>query len=129
MAGYNWEKGKSNNAVWAEEDGMRSKSKITAMWLREGGVQENVGFIKWLIGHGLIGWDEWHHTSKFYNRTYYYNVATIREKLETLHNLDQWRATYRDPATRDLHTLTIMQMIATHMEEERKQAAESKEIA
>ena len=29
MAGYDWSKGKSNNAVWAEEEeGMRTKSKL-----------------------------------------------------------------------------------------------------
>lgn len=50
MAGYDWSKGKSNNAVWAEEgEGMRTKSKITAKWLREGGVTEEVEFIKFLI--------------------------------------------------------------------------------
>ena len=49
MAGYDWSKGKSNNAVWAEEEGMRTKSKITAKWLREGGITEKVEFIKFLI--------------------------------------------------------------------------------
>ena len=49
MAGYDWSKGKSNNAVWAEEEGMRTKSKITAKWLREGGITEKVGFVKFLI--------------------------------------------------------------------------------
>lgn len=53
MAGYDWSKGKSNNAVWAEEEeGMRTKSKITAKWLREGGITEKLGFVKFLIKVG-----------------------------------------------------------------------------
>lgn len=81
MAGYDWTAGKSNNAVAAEAAGLIVKSKITAKWLKTNGIDESPSFIRWLIDERVIPYEEWHHTSKFFNRTYYYSAATIREEL------------------------------------------------
>lgn len=100
MAGYDWSKGKSNNAVWAEEEeGMRTKSKITAKWLREGGINEKVGFVKFLIKANRIRATEWHHTSKYFNETSYYSKEDIAEQLENLSPI--WREIYADPKLRN----------------------------
>lgn len=100
MAGYDWSKGKSNNAVWAEEEeGMRPKSKITAKWLREGGITEKVGFVKFLIKADRIMATEWHHTSKYFNETSYYSTEDIAEQLENLSPI--WREIYADPKLRN----------------------------
>lgn len=65
MAGYAGYS-KSNNALQAEANGLLPLSKIT-------------GAPKWSIkiAANLIGAEEWHHTSKMYNRTDYYNVEKI----------------------------------------------------
>lgn len=100
MAGYDWSKGKSNNAVWAEEkEGMRPKSKITAKWLREGGITEKLGFVKFLIKADRIMATEWHHTSKYFNETSYYSTEDIAEQLENLSPI--WREIYADPKLRN----------------------------
>ena len=84
MAGYNWRAGKSNNAVAAETQGLVVKSKITADWLKAHGIKEKVSFIKFLIRGGIIVAEEWHHTSKFFNRTDYYSAEVITETLEMM---------------------------------------------
>lgn len=67
MAGY-YGYSKSNNALAAEENGMLPLSRIS-------------GAPRWAIklAGELQGADEWHHTSKMYNKTYYYDVdKTVR---------------------------------------------------
>ena len=94
MAGYNWRAGKSNNAVAAEAEGLVVKSKLTAAWLKARGIEETVGFIKFLIQAGKICPTEWHHTSKFFNRTDYYSAEEIIETLELMEtsgHLQTWR--------------------------------------
>lgn len=110
MAGYNWFAGKSNNAVWAEEEGKVTKSKITAAWLRENGIDETVAFIKFLITADVIWPDEWHHTSKYFNETDYYSAETIAEtlaKLEEDGHLAIWREMSKIPALRRADEFTI----------------------
>ena len=94
MAGYNWRAGKSNNAVAAEAEGLVVKSKLTAAWLQAHGIEEKVGFIKFLIQAGKICPTEWHHTSKFFNRTDYYSAEESIETLELMEkseHLHIWR--------------------------------------
>lgn len=94
MAGYNWIAGKSNNAVWAEENGMVTKSKITAAWLRKNGIDEKLTTIKLLIKVEAIWPEEWHHTSRFFNQTDYYSAESIVERLAELEefgHLAIWR--------------------------------------
>lgn len=103
MAGYNWHAGKSNNAVAAEAEGLVVKSKLTATWLKAHGIEEKVGFIKFLIQAGKICPTEWHHTSKFFNRTDYYSAEEIIETLELMEksgHLQIWRDMYKVPELR-----------------------------
>lgn len=103
MSGYNWRAGKSNNAVAAETQGLVVKSKITAAWLKAHGIKEKVGFIKFLIRGGIIVAEEWHHTSKFFNRTDYYSAEVITETLEMMEevgSLQIWRDMYKVPEIR-----------------------------
>ena len=71
MAGYNYMAGKSNNAVFAEQCGSYPATqaakilKVPPDFLRE----------HW-------GGDEWHHTSKYYNRTDYFHIESIQEWLD-----------------------------------------------
>ena len=113
MAGYNWFAGKSNNAVWAEEaEGKVTKSKITAAWLRENGIDETVTFIKFLIKADVIWPDEWHHTSTFFNATDYYSAESIKEHLATLEeggHLTIWREMSKIPDLRRADEFTIRQ--------------------
>ena len=112
MAGYNWFEGKSNNAVWAEEEGLVTKSKITAAWLRANGIDETATFIKFLIKADAIWEDEWHHTSKFFNMTNYYSAETIAETLAELEedgHLAIWREMSKIPALRRADEFTIRQ--------------------
>ncbi|WP_461371868.1 hypothetical protein [Candidatus Darwinibacter acetoxidans] len=84
MAGYDYNAWKSNNAITAEDEGLVTASKISRAWLEENGIDEQVGFIKWMIRIQMIGPSEWHHTSKFYNRTYFYDAEDIADKIESL---------------------------------------------
>lgn len=111
MAGYDWSKGKSNNAVWAEEEeGMRTKSKITAKWLSEGGITEKVEFIKFLIRVDCIEATEFHHTSKYFNETAYYSTEDIADQLENLNPI--WREIYADPKLRNSSNRDIKRAFA-----------------
>jgi hypothetical protein len=73
MAGYNWAAGKSNRAVAAEAAG-RMTATAFAQWVR-----------KWRRYAGCTAADvagalpasEWHHTSKFFNRTCYYDPLVL----------------------------------------------------
>lgn len=103
MAGYNWFAGKSNNAVAAEAEGLVVKSKLTAAWLQAHGIEETVGFIKFLIQAGKIYPMEWHHTSKFFNRTDYYSaedIIDILESMEETGHLQIWRDMFKVPELR-----------------------------
>ena len=81
MAGYNWEKGKSNNAVAAEEQGLVVKSKITAKWLRDNGITETVRVVRLMIEVGAVVPTEWHHSSKCFNEVEYFSADQIKEDL------------------------------------------------
>lgn len=103
MAGYNWFAGKSNNAVAAEAEGLVVKSKLTASWLKAHGIEEPVSFIKFLIRGGIIVAAEWHHTSKFFNRTDYYSAEEIIETLAMLEEegrLQVWKDMFKVPEIR-----------------------------
>ena len=73
MAGYNWNEGKSNNAVCAECDGKLPATHF-AKWAR-----------KWFPG--VVAQDirialtagEWHHSSKFFNHVDYYDKRDLLE--------------------------------------------------
>lgn len=104
MAGYDWDRGKSNNAVIAEMDGLVVKSRITNGWLATNGIDEKAAFVKWLIKMGRISFSEWHHTSKFFNETPYYDASDIQDQLERLRDmnlLDGYHRMYADKNLRE----------------------------
>ena len=93
---------KSVRAERAEEAGARTLSKITASWLKAGGVQESLRFVTWLIRIGEISASEWHHTSKYFNVTYYYRAEDIAKRLRVLDEyeyLDIYRNVYQHHPT------------------------------
>lgn len=75
---------KSVNAMLAEEEGKRPLTKITKQWLTDAGIDLNVSFVKYLIRTGFLTPAEWHHTSKFYNETDYYDAENLAEQVNNL---------------------------------------------
>lgn len=56
-----------------------------------------------MIRGGIIVAEEWHHTSKFFNRTDYYSAEVITETLEMMEevgSLQIWRDMYKVPEIR-----------------------------
>ena len=85
MAGYNWFEGKSNNAVWAEEEGLVTKSKITAAWLRANGIDEAEVYI------------------------YSYSIpARIYEPIEVLKAIDGYEYQCSVESSWDTHPIHLM---------------------
>src|SRR5574344_3170610 len=80
MAGYDWINGKSNNAVYSEENGKANKSQINKELLEKYEVPLKVKEVKDLIDSGFINRSEWHHTSKYFNRTDYYDIEGLKEE-------------------------------------------------
>lgn len=75
---------KSVNAHFVEEEGKRPYTRITKQWLSDAGIKQPVGFIKYLIRTGFLTSDEWHHTSKIFNETYYYDAKDLAQQINTL---------------------------------------------
>ena len=88
MTGY-FGYSKSNNAIEAEANGRFPKSKITNKKLKELGLYNTIAplyknpakIIKAKIESGELKATEYHHTSKEYNITYYYDLRSIRDYL------------------------------------------------
>ena len=83
MAGYNWRKGKSNNAVQAESDGKLVATSF-ARYVR-----------RWKSLKGCVAADikeaceasEWHHSSKYYNSVAYYDPVEVLSRSESRQEL------------------------------------------
>ena len=73
MAGYNWNAGKSNRAIRAETDGLLPATHF-AKWAKEWFSGVTSGDIK-----NVLCPAEWHHTSKYFNRTDYYDPRDLLE--------------------------------------------------
>jgi hypothetical protein len=71
--GYDWENGKSNNAVMAEEFGL-----FPASTLAQGYNIESKAIKELLVPK------EWHHTSCAFNRTDYYSEEEVKENIDAL---------------------------------------------
>lgn len=82
MAGYDWNNGKSNNAVIAENEGKFPISKVKKSTLEEYGVSISLVDAKLLAKHGYWKACEWHHTSKHFNTTYYYDLYDLKSLVE-----------------------------------------------
>lgn len=94
MAGYDWSKGMSNNAVNAYENGEKPLSKWTKKEILS--ELENLGwnienFKKFKVSDlksELLEKSSWHHTSKFFNETNFYCIEEGLEENEALARLN-----------------------------------------
>lgn len=91
MAGYDgWSM--SNNARDAYDDGRVPLTGITREWLDANGIGLPVEHARWLA-RTHVGPSEWHHSSKMYNKTNFYDADQIREHIqEHGDHADQFRA-------------------------------------
>jgi len=108
MAGYNYRRGMSRNAVDAYRRNIKPISRFTAQDLRDTNVHISLAFAKWLAKRKHWTPAERHHTSKFYNKVRFYDLNDLRtvtlnlgREIETLRQLylDDLRA--RRAAARD----------------------------
>lgn len=69
----------SNNAVAAYRSGTKPLSRITASDLRKAGWTESLSFAKWLAEERHWRSCSWHHTSKHYQETEFYDPVDLIE--------------------------------------------------
>jgi len=80
--GYDMFNGMSNRAVRAYSEGKLPVSKITLAALRAAGWTGTKKSALAYVNSGEWKSCEWHHTSKHYNRTYFYDLSDIVEIQE-----------------------------------------------
>lgn len=82
MAGYNYRRGMSNNAVFAYKCGKKPLSKITAADLKEYEIPCTLKVFKELASDGIISPCEWHHSGgTWYNKVDFYDLEAIAEEI------------------------------------------------
>lgn len=82
MAGYCYERGMSNNAVFAYECGRKPISKFTKSDLLTHEIDLTLDFVKWLAKKNIWETSEYHHTGgTWYNSTYFYDLEDLRELI------------------------------------------------
>jgi len=87
VGGYDWEAGKSARAVAAEAAGLLTASQLGQLHRVSAAAVEHV-----------LPPVEWHHTSKFYNATYYYNPDEVTpELIEKMREFDRRRKEEKKP--------------------------------
>ncbi len=90
MAGY-FGYSMSNNAMDAYNRGLLPLSKIRFSDIKEAGLDISLKFFKWLCKENYITATEWHHTSKHYNITYFYDLQDCKEQLDDLQSdVNRW---------------------------------------
>lgn len=91
MAGYAGYS-KSNNAVQAEREGRYplsiAKKVLQELFISDFGWKVSLKDCTELLEQEYDG--EWHHSSKFYNRINYYNVAGLINTIKTYINSGNW---------------------------------------
>ena len=96
MAGYNYRRGMSNNAVDAYRHNIKPISRFTAQDLREADIHISLGFARWLAKKKHWKPVAWHHSSKYYNKVNFYSLETLREIILQLGDqLEELRQSYR----------------------------------
>jgi len=87
VGGYDWQAGKSARAVAAEEAGLLTASQLGRRFKVSAAAVE----------HEMVP-AEWHHTSKFYNVTDYYDPDDVTPELvEKMREFDQRRKDEKKP--------------------------------
>lgn len=74
----------SKRAAEAYSGGALPLSKITAGILRENGISLSLADFKALAKAEVVSPDSWHHTSKIFNHTDFYNLHDCREQIAAL---------------------------------------------
>ena len=84
MAGYNYKKGMSNNAVFAYDEGKMALSHVTRKVLDSFDISIPVWFAKKLLQR-KVGPCEWHHCGgkSFYNEIDFYDLSDLKNYLES----------------------------------------------
>ena len=96
MAGYNYRRGMSNNAVDAYRHNIKPISRFTAQDLRDADIHISLGFARWLAKKKYWKPVAWHHSSKYYNKVNFYSLETLREIILQLGDqLEELRQSYR----------------------------------
>lgn len=94
MAGYSGYS-MSNNAIKAYDEGKLPLSKITRKTLDKFNISISVEMFKWICQHKrIICPCEWHHTSKHYNETNFYDLVEAAKILKGI-NLSVIEKEYR----------------------------------
>lgn len=93
--GYDWDRGMSNNAVWAYEDGRKPLSKFTAQDFKDAGWKETKRLALALAESGFWTTDEWHHSGGgYYNKVSFYDPQILVQRWNNLTN--EQRAEHRE---------------------------------
>lgn len=83
MTGYNYERGMSNNAVAAYENGRKPLSRIKVADLRAAGLTITRSFAVWLAENGHWTTGEYHHSGgTWYNEVDFYNPRDLAEQID-----------------------------------------------
>ena len=90
MAGYNYRRGMSRNAVDAYRRNLKPISRFTAQDLRNAYVHISLAFARWLAKRKHWTPAERHHTSKFCNKVNFYAVASLRRHIVLLRGFPAW---------------------------------------
>ena len=91
--GYNYAEGMSNRAVRAYRNGLQPLSRMTAVDFVQYDI--TIAFAKWLAKEGYWRYAEWHHTSKQYNKTYFYDIHDLESVFED-HDKDALLKLYKE---------------------------------
>ena len=96
MAGYNYKRGMSNNAVDAYRQNIKPISRFTAQDLRDADIHISLAFAKWLAKKRHWKPVAWHHSSKYYNKVNFYSLEMLRQIILQLGDrLEELRQSYR----------------------------------
>lgn len=123
MAGYNWNKGMSNNAVDAYDNGEMPMSKWTKATilgkvaeLADTDVADILSKLPLVVlREELLQESSWHHTSKYFNRTNFYSVnedvsemtaERATAAVQDYQHQSEMQAKYQKDAKRLLETFT-----------------------
>lgn len=96
MAGYNYAKSMSNNAVYAKSNGKMPLSKITISMLQDAGWEETKKLADALAKRGIWKPCEWHHCSGWYNKVKFYDPYDLVDIWAALS--DQEKERIRNPS-------------------------------
>lgn len=78
----------------AYNEGLLPKTKIKKSDLEDAGIHLPVSFVKWMMP-SIIKPTEWHHTSKHFNKTDFYNLEDVKEQLEEI-DIESRLAQYKE---------------------------------